>query len=442
MIKAEYQLMRLVYSDAELIEELPIFSIENPFLDGSLNRLLELTKEELKRGRSPRTATAFAKKEFVRLGGLESTLKPMLDMKSYRENAEKYSAEVITAWEARILTMMVGGVSVDLESGLSTEDIIRKVESVLSDIDNSIDPEQDDSLESAKDALYEKWTAMALGDNSVMIPTYIEALDEIILGFQRGTHNLICARPSVGKTAAGLTLASNQDLEGIKTGVVSLEMMAPQCLERLAQVRSGVSARDIISGVASEDQRNAIAIEISKIVSDNTMQIKCTSDRKLNNVKRIIRKMQKTEPDLAIVYIDYIQLIDFGDRRLNSVQNIEECSKAITDLSKQLNISIVSMAQLNREGSEKPRMSNLKGASQLEQDGHIVILIDRDLGAQYNANATGDTESLACNFIVAKNRDGETGMANMAYNAKITKFFSGSDGYNQGGTINDREGRF
>ena len=424
----EYEITNLFLADAQLIEETPILMIEYPFNDNGLNKLLELTKNELKAGRRPKVAGLYAKKEFERLTGLKTTLSAIENHRGQLNKLNSYEVTIKEAWEERQLKVMAQEILINSDCGFSTDSHVGQINKTLDRIESTTATDEEISLSDATNNLIERWIQLGEGDTSLMIPTGISNLDNMILGFQRGTHVLICARPSVGKTAMGLTCMSNQDLAGIATGFVSVEMSEAQCIERIGQIRSEVSHRDILKGQGTQEEFAQLVKEVQAIPEDNTMQIRHTVNRKLANIKRIIRKMKKNKPDLAVVYIDYIQRIDYGDKAISSnpVTNVEEVSKSITDLSQELNICIVSLAQLNRGGGDAPKMSHLKGSGQLEQDGHLIIILDRDLKSQLDDNMAQDTTGhLDCGYIVCKNRDGETGYVKGGYLSKFTKFTDG-----------------
>lgn len=424
----EYEITNLYLADAQLIEETPILMIEDPFNDNGLNKLLELTKGELKAGRSNKVAGLYAKREFERLTGLKSTLSAIENHRGQLNKLDSYEMTIKEAWEERQLKIMAQDILVNSDCGFSTDSHVGQINKTLDRIESTTATDEETTLTDATNDLIERWIKLGEGDTSLMIPTGISNLDNLILGFQRGTHVLICARPSVGKTAMGLTCMSNQDLDGITTGFVSVEMSEAQCIERIGQIRSEVSHRDILKGNATQECFNSLISEVQAIPKNDTMQIRHTCNRKLANIKRIIRKMKKNKPELAVVYIDYIQRIDYGDKAISSnpVTNIEEVSKSITDLSQELDICIVSLAQLNRGGGEAPKMSHLKGSGQLEQDAHLIIILDRDLKAQLDDNMSQDTTGqLDCGYIVCKNRDGETGFIKGGYLSKTTKFTDG-----------------
>lgn len=416
----EYELMSLALADANVIEETTSLMLDDPFSNRSLNTLLGLVKQELKGGRKPRVAGMFAKKEFMRLTGLKSTLNAIADHRGVLKDLEQYDIDIKEAWDKRQLSLMAQDVLIDANDGASTDEITSKVNKALDDIENANGDEDEQSIEEATIELMERWNSIGNEDTSHLIPTGIPDIDEKIIGFPIGEHSVIGARPSVGKTALGLTCMSNQDNNGIGAGFLSFEMKTSQCIERIGQIRSGVSAKDAVLGKVSKEGKADLMIQIQRISADNTIQLIHSNNRRLSNAKRLIRKMKKKNPDLKVVYLDYLQLLNYGDKSLSKTENIESCTESLTLLAHELQIALVSLAQLNRDSKGKPEMHHLKGSGQIEQDAYIVILIDREVSADGN----GDEIIHDCAYHIAKNRDGMTGPVPGKYISNTTKFES------------------
>ena len=97
---------------------------------------------------------------------------------------------------------------------------------------------------------------------------------------------------------------------------------------------------------------------------------------------------------------------------------VNEISSTLTDMTADMDVHIASLAQLNRQGDEAPKLIHLKESGKLEEDAHNVFLIHRDLNQQHEGNYDGDA------FVsIAKNRGGKTGLAAIKYNGKTTRFY-------------------
>ena len=278
------------------------------------------------------------------------------------------------------------------------------------------------TLREAVKEVMTKVSKICEGDTSTYFATGILGLDRIIKGFTRKTMSLIGARPSVGKSALGLTIMSNMTQRGLKCGYISVEMSEAECAERVMQMRSGMSVDDF------ENEMPISQIKKFMDAGDNlakceNMKIVRTTNRKISNIRAIARQMKNTMPDIAVIFIDYIQKVE-GDGKFESKRvELNSVSEILTDMATDLNVHICNMAQINRSGDDRPRMKDLKESGQLEQDAHYIILIHRDLNQQFDGDYVNDTQ-----LIISKNRGGRTGIADIKYNCKTTRFFDDTTG--------------
>jgi replicative DNA helicase len=147
-----------------------------------------------------------------------------------------------------------------------------------------------------------------------------------------------------------------------------------------------------------------------------------------------------------MVVVDYMQKIQGTDKRANTVEQIKEISGCLTDLCKSLNVVMISLSQLNRGADEGalPVQANLKGASDIEQDADMIFFIHRSREAQKDAQANASTRmpvvkgmeaedqtirGLQSLWILDKNRDGQTGMFKVYYDAPVMRFNSDPEGF-------------
>jgi replicative DNA helicase len=156
------------------------------------------------------------------------------------------------------------------------------------------------------------------------------------------------------------------------------------------------------------------------------------------------------------VVVDYMQKIQGTDKRANPVEQIKEISGCLTDLCKSLDVVMVTLAQLNRGADEGalPVQANLKGASDIEQDADMIFLIHRSREAQKDAQANASTRmpvakgvaaedqtirGLQSLWILDKNRDGQTGMFKVYYDAPVMRFNSEPEGFVEPNFNDDEE---
>jgi len=296
-------------------------------------------------------------------------------------------------------------------------DYLNRVRGVLEDIEKRNNVTSGVTIDEAVQEVSEKAEALQMGKTGNYLKTGVFSIDRLIVGLETKKMSVIGARPSIGKTAFGLTVMSNMTLQKISCGLISVEMSEAECVERIAQVQSGVSIYDFGHNLPEDDQKKFYS-SLTDISNCKYTQITRTTNRKIGNIRSIIRKMKNTDKNLKIVFIDYIQKLQGDDPRQDMKTQVASISGILTDIATDMDLHICVMAQLNRDGDEAPRLKHLKESGRIEEDAHYCFLIHRDLTVQHNGEY--DMEA----FVgIAKNRGGKTGDVQIRYDAKTTKFY-------------------
>lgn len=245
------------------------------------------------------------------------------------------------------------------------------------------------------------------------VQTGFPKLDNRIGGFRPGTFTLIAGRPGSGKTSLALHFAEFAAIRH-NTPVLffSYEMTREQIGEILAAKRSGVDRITIRDGRTTDDQLQRIHRGAGEIERFNIRVF----DNASYNVDRIaaITKQHVKRHGLALVIVDYLQLIPPEDKRAPREQQVSAVSRGLKRLSMTLKIPVVCLAQLNREAdSGEPQLNHLRESGALEQDADAVILI-------YPQQAE-DADNLLI-LKIAKNRHGELARVGIFRNNQFTAF--------------------
>lgn len=263
------------------------------------------------------------------------------------------------------------------------------------------------------------------GDSDTIgLKTGFWQLDRAITGLRPGELFVLAARPSIGKTALALNMAANIAMGPAKTpvGFFSLEMPSQQLVLRLicSESRTGMG-RFTAGGLGTLEWRNLIEacgrLKESNIVIDDTGAID------ILELRAKARRM-KSRNNIGALFVDYLQLIHTDAGRNASRENeVSKISGALKALAKELSIPIVVLAQLNRqaEQGEKPKLSNLRESGAIEQDADVVALLHRDREKQY-AQKIGSEEGIESELIIAKNRNGSTGVQELTFFPSYTRF--------------------
>lgn len=264
-------------------------------------------------------------------------------------------------------------------------------------------------------------------------------LDEMLRGFQPGEFIIIAARPSMGKTALALNLAEQMALGGLTAGaqstkrqpvgLFSLEMSKSAIVQRLLSARSGVSSQTLRGGhkIPDRDLRELmLAAEDLKIAP---VYIDDTPDLTVLNLRARARRMVQ-QYGVKCLMIDYLQLMSAPSAARESRQvEVSTISRGVKSLARELNIPVICLSQLNR-GSEnregnRPRMSDLRESGSIEQDADVVILLHREeyYHVQDEDWKTENPDKIGvAELIIAKQRNGPTGIVKLHWDNKTTRF--------------------
>ncbi len=259
-------------------------------------------------------------------------------------------------------------------------------------------------------------------------------------GFKPADLIIIAARPSVGKTALGLAIAVNMAFgKGVPVGFFSLEMSGTSLLERVFSNRAQIK-NSILRGSGKLDVETTNQI----INSAEALYEKCenflvqdTPNISLMEIRSQARKM-KREKDIQAIFIDYIGLIDLqGPANMPRHEQVSIISRSLKSLARELNIPIICLAQVNREGGKDrpPMLADLRDSGSIEQDADIVFLLDdpskrlNEDGKieQYEEEDEENNDSSApkpkkLKVIIAKQRNGRTGAFTLNFFADYMTF--------------------
>ncbi len=258
------------------------------------------------------------------------------------------------------------------------------------------------------------------GEAITGLPTGFTQLDEYLGGFQAGDLIIIAGRPSMGKTALGLSIAQRNALHDHRPVVFySMEMSTAQLAQRLVCSHTGIDSQRLRRHQISEQEHRRLldacaAFEQAPLFIDDTPGMTAMELR-----SKARRLKQKT--DLQAIYVDYMQLMHVPKSESRQVE-ISTISRSLKSLGRELNIPIIALAQLNRmaEGRQdkRPLMSDLRESGAIEQDADVIMLIHRE---EYYKPEDESVRNQA-EIIIAKQRNGPTGIVTLHFDRKLTKF--------------------
>ncbi|MCQ2815153.1 MAG: replicative DNA helicase [Bacilli bacterium] len=229
------------------------------------------------------------------------------------------------------------------------------------------------------------------------INTGFPRLNELTHGFQKGEMIIVAARPSVGKTAFALNIAHKVATRGGKAvAIFSIEMTNDTLFKRLLASSSCVSLNNIITGKLNQKERIDMS-DAFRELSQAPIYLDETSGIKISDIVNKSRKLQVHEPNLGLIIIDYLGLVQTSsggksnpDSRQEEVRKI---SLTLKGLAKELNIPIIVVSQLSRDcekrgENKRPMLSDLRDSGSIEQDADVVMLLYR---ADYYKDSASDS---------------------------------------------------
>lgn len=254
------------------------------------------------------------------------------------------------------------------------------------------------------------------------LPTGLEELDAKLDGLQYGEQTLIGARPSQGKTALGLGVFAHCVFELKEPALfVSLEMSAAALMRRMLASRAAMSMGTIRRGTYSHGdfqrftQFQLAAAKAPMAILDGVSGLGISEICVL--VRRHVRQAKS-----KLVVVDYLQKVKPSERHEKRTYEVGEVSGRLKALAVETGAAFLTLAQINRESEKQkggkvsgiPKLSDLADSGQIERDADTVVLIHRD-----KADETG-----LAHLIVAKQRDGETGIVKTKFNGSLCRFES------------------
>ena len=254
------------------------------------------------------------------------------------------------------------------------------------------------------------------------VPTGFVDLDEMTRGFQPGDLIIVAARPSMGKTSLVLNIAQHVAVQPDHTvGFFSLEMSKESLFLRLLTSEAQIDSHRLMSGAIGQKDYGRISHALETL-SAMRLFIDDTANISVLEMRAKSRRLQ-SEHRLSLLVVDYIQLMSGRGRFENRTLELASISRSLKGLAKELSVPIVVLSQLSRapesRSDHRPQLSDLRESGALEQDADVVALIYRE--DAYNRDPNNPDAGTA-ELILAKQRNGPTGVVRLAFLREQTRF--------------------
>ena len=254
------------------------------------------------------------------------------------------------------------------------------------------------------------------------VSTGFSRIDDITLGFQKSDLIIIAGRPSMGKTALGFNIAENVARQTDQAVLLfSMEMSSEQVVRRFISSISNINLQRLMRGELGDDDWEGIDKALSVLSSKNIL-LDDTPALTPSEVKARARRVQRENENLALIVIDYLQLMQVPGKGENRVAEISEISRSLKAMAKELNVPVVALSQLSRAVDSRPNnrpiLSDLRDSGAIEQDADVVAFLYRH--SQYDKS---DLESRGkAEVNIAKQRNGPTDTVQLAFIEDIATF--------------------
>ena len=244
-------------------------------------------------------------------------------------------------------------------------------------------------------------------------------LDGATSGLQQGELVIVGARPSVGKTAFGISMMANMAVQNdVPCCFVSLETDDIGLNHRLMANLSSVPLRNLRDGNLTDAHQKAVVAWIGRIAKAPIHEVNGTGGMDGLAVASIIRRMARRH-GVRVVFLDYVQKMRVSGNAEKRTYGIAENLAQIVAATKGTGVATVALAQLNREAEgmeRRPSLKDLAESGQIERDADTILFLHRD-----RMVPSGPAE-----VVIAKARDGECGVVSLNYNGPFTRFEDGA----------------
>ena len=368
------------------------------------------------------------KEELTKAGGVEY-LSELLNFVPTASNIDYYIK--IVEETAIVRSLISTAEEIEVEGYSSEESVNEILDSAEKKILNIVKKRSANEFRTIKDVLDKtKQDLERLSSHSgelTGLGTGWYDLDQLTTGLHPGELIIIAARPAMGKTAFALNLATHVAMTQDKAvAVFNMEMPAEQLAMRIISSLGQIDGFKLRTGNLINPDWKRIN-EASYQLAETNLVIDDTAGTTIGEIRAKCRRMASSEKGLALVVIDYLQLISGGKNYgVNRQQEVSDISRSLKTLSLELGIPVIALSQLSRsvEGRDdkRPMMSDLRESGSIEQDADIVAFLYRD--DYYNKEARTEDNNSISELIIAKHRNGPTKTIELLFKKNTSTFLN------------------
>jgi replicative DNA helicase len=257
------------------------------------------------------------------------------------------------------------------------------------------------------------------------VTTGFESLDKFTGGWQETDLVIVGGASSMGKTSLALAFAFNSAFYGkTPTCLFSYEMSSQQLLSRLVSSDSGIDNKWIMKGTLDQSELSKIHESVGRIERVPLYVDECSS----SSLKYLLNRIRQyvITKKVKLFMVDYLQLVSNDKKGRSREQEVSEVARALKNIAKELNVTIIALSQLNRgvgqRSESRPTIADLRESGEIEQAADVVVLVYRPEYYGITQDDKGNSTEGLAEIIFAKGRNIGTGVLGLRFQRELTKF--------------------
>jgi len=417
-VEAEYALIGCLLNDNKALDRIENLKVEHFFSSAIREIYLEIVRQINAGKECDVISVGMAMKGKVELAELNNLASYVISS----SGIGRYAGLIIERSKSRSLMAVCSNINdLALDHTRSIEDRVDAAQSQLSKL---IDETPRDDWVSAHEGMASH--TQVLEDRAEgkihAWATGLDDLDECMEGGLRpGELVIIGARPSMGKTALGMTIGLNMSRD-YSVAMLSMEMPHTEVRDRMTAMLGNVSLSSVKRPKRGEGLQWDRVVEGVESAKNLNFYVSDQGGLNINQVRSKARNVKRLH-GLHVLVVDYIGLMAGLDSKQNRAYQLEEVSRGLKNLAKELDISVLCLAQLNRKVDDRPesmpQLSDLRDCGAIEQDADAVLFVQRPIQSKPDL---GTDWQYYAKVSIAKNRNGRCGVIHLSYIGDRTKF--------------------
>ena len=397
--------------------------------------MINLMEEKIPIDITTITSDLNKKNELNEVGGLEY----LTELINYVPTASNIDYYIKNVEESYILRNLIQTAEDIAQEGYRTDETVNEIlDNSEKKILNIVKNRKASEFRSIKDVLIKTQSDLErLSENKGEITGLATGwydFDHLTTGLHPNEFIIIAARPAMGKTAFALNLATHVAMEQDKSvALFNLEMSAEQLAMRILSSLGQLEGFKLRTGNLMNQDWKRINEAVSQL-SNTNLVIDDTPGITIGEIRAKCRRLASSEKGLALVVIDYLQLISGGrNYGSNRQQEVSDISRSLKTLAMELGVPVIALSQLSRgveaREDKRPLMSDLRESGSIEQDADIVMFLYRD--DYYNKEARTEDNTSISELIIGKHRNGPTKTIELLFKKNTSTFVNLRKEYNK-----------